>query len=116
VPDELVPGCVDDRHLAVEDRYERIGGVTDLVQQLPYGRRARLADLGENRELRRGQRWAGGCGHPDHALSHAQSATTRNGSFVRRFHSPPRKCFAYGVPANFSWSRREKWITVLIGL
>jgi hypothetical protein len=49
VPDELVPGGVDDRHRAVEDRNERVGPIADAVQQLADGRRALLADLGESR-------------------------------------------------------------------
>jgi hypothetical protein len=49
VPDELVPGRVDDRDLSFEDRHERVYAVTHLVQQLAGGRRALLANLGENR-------------------------------------------------------------------
>ena len=61
VPDELVPGRVDDRNLAFKDRNERIGAIADPVQQLTGRRRALLADLGQSRELRRGEQWARGC-------------------------------------------------------
>ena len=61
VPDELVPGGVDDRDLSFEDRDERIGPIADPVQQLTDRRRALLADLGESRQLRRGEQWARGC-------------------------------------------------------
>ena len=49
VPDELVPGRVDDRDLSFEDRDERVRPIADPVQQLTDGRRALLADLGESR-------------------------------------------------------------------
>ena len=49
VPDELVPGRVDDRDLSFEDRHERVGPIADPVQQLTDRRRALLADLGESR-------------------------------------------------------------------
>ena len=58
---ELVPGRVDDRDLSFEDRDERIRPIADPVQQLTDRRRALLADLGESRELRRGEQWARGC-------------------------------------------------------
>ena len=60
VPDELVPGGVDDRDLSFEDRDERVRPIADPVQQLAGRRRALLADLGESRELRRGEQWARG--------------------------------------------------------
>jgi len=49
VPDELVSGRVDDRDLSLDDGYERIGPIADLIQQLTDSRRALLADLGESR-------------------------------------------------------------------
>jgi hypothetical protein len=49
VSDELVAGRVDDRDLSCEDRHERVGPISDPVQQLTKGRRALLADLGESR-------------------------------------------------------------------
>ncbi len=49
VPDELVPGRVDDRDLPFEDGDERIDPIADPVQQLTDRRRALLADLGESR-------------------------------------------------------------------
>ena len=60
VPDELVPGAVDDRDRAVEDRDERVLAIADLVQQVADGSRALLADLGESSQLRRGEQWARG--------------------------------------------------------
>ena len=48
VPDQLVPGRVDDRDLSFEDRNERVGPIADSVQQLAHRRRALLADLGES--------------------------------------------------------------------
>ena len=53
VPDEFVPGRVDDRDLSFENRDERIAPIADPVQQLTGRRRALLADLGESRQLRR---------------------------------------------------------------
>ena len=49
MPDELVPGRVDDRDLSFEERHERIAPIADTVQKLTDGRRALLADLGESR-------------------------------------------------------------------
>ena len=37
MPDELVPGRVDDRDLSFEDRDERVGPIADPVQQLTDG-------------------------------------------------------------------------------
>ena len=48
VPHEVVAGRVDDRHLAFQDRDERIGAIPDPIQQLTHRRRALLADLGES--------------------------------------------------------------------
>jgi hypothetical protein len=48
VPDELVPGRVDDRDLSFEDRDERISSITDPVQQLTDRSRALLAGLGQS--------------------------------------------------------------------
>jgi hypothetical protein len=53
VPDELVPGRVDDRDLSFEDRDERIAPIAHPVQQLTDRRRALFTDLGESRKLRR---------------------------------------------------------------
>ena len=61
MPDQLVPGRVDDRDRSFEDRNERVGPIADPVQQLTDRSRALLADLGESRELRRGEQWARGC-------------------------------------------------------
>jgi hypothetical protein len=60
VPDELVPGGVDDRDLSFEDRDERVGPIADLIEQLTGRGRALLADPGESGELRRGEQWAWG--------------------------------------------------------
>ena len=49
VPDELVPGCVDDRDLPLADRDERISPIANLVEQLTGRRGALLADLGDSR-------------------------------------------------------------------
>ena len=48
VPDQLVPGGVDDRDLSFEDRDERVRPIADPVQQLTDRRRALFADLGES--------------------------------------------------------------------
>ena len=61
MPDQLVPGGVDDRDLAFEDRNERVRLIADPVQQLTDGGRALLADRGESRELGWGEHWACGC-------------------------------------------------------
>ena len=52
LPDDLIPGRVDDRDLSLENRNERICPIADPVQQLTGRRRALLADLGESRQLR----------------------------------------------------------------
>ena len=49
VPDEFVPGRVDNRDLSFEDCDERVGAIADPVEQLTDGRRALLADRGESR-------------------------------------------------------------------
>jgi hypothetical protein len=49
VPDQLVPGGVDNRDLSFADRNERVPAVADSVQQLTDRSRALLADLGESR-------------------------------------------------------------------
>ncbi len=49
MPDELVPGRVDDLDLSLEDRNERIGSIADSVEQLTDRRRTLLADLGQSR-------------------------------------------------------------------
>jgi hypothetical protein len=48
VPDQFVPGGVDDRDLPFEDRNERVRPIADPVQQLTDRSRALLADLGES--------------------------------------------------------------------
>ena len=48
MPDQLVPGGVDDRDRSFEDRNERVGPIADLVEQLTDRSRALLADLGES--------------------------------------------------------------------
>ncbi len=58
VADDLVAGRVEDRDLALEDRDERIAPIADAIQHLADLRRALLAELGERRQLRRGQRRA----------------------------------------------------------
>jgi hypothetical protein len=62
MPDDLVPGRIDDRDLAVEDCDERVRPIADLIQQLTGGRSALLTDLGESRQLRRRKLRAGGGG------------------------------------------------------
>ena len=47
VADDLVAGGVEDRHLALEDRDERVAPVADAVQHVADVRRALLAELGE---------------------------------------------------------------------
>ena len=49
VPDQFVPGRVDDRDLSFEDRHERVDPIADPVQQFSDRRRALLADLGQSR-------------------------------------------------------------------
>ena len=48
MPDQVVPGRVDDRDLSFQDRNERIDPIADPVQQLTDRSRALLADLGES--------------------------------------------------------------------
>ena len=52
VPDDLVSGRIEDRHLSLEDRDEGIASVADPEQHVPDGRAALLAELGERRQLR----------------------------------------------------------------
>ena len=49
MPDQHVPGSVDDRDLPFEDCNERVGPIADPVQQFTDRRRALLADLGQSR-------------------------------------------------------------------
>ena len=48
LPDQLVPGRVNDRDLPLEDRNERVAPIADPVQQLADSRRALLTDLGQS--------------------------------------------------------------------
>jgi hypothetical protein len=59
--DEFGPGRIDDRDLSLENRNERIGPIADLIQKLADRCRPLFADLGESRQLRRGEQWARGC-------------------------------------------------------
>ena len=52
VPDDLLSGRIEDRHLSLEDRDERIPPVADSEQHVSDGRAALLAELGERRQLR----------------------------------------------------------------
>ena len=63
VADDLVAGRIEDRHLAFEDRDERVAPVADPEQHVADGGGALLAELGERLELRRGERRAGGRFH-----------------------------------------------------
>jgi hypothetical protein len=51
VPDQLVPGGVDDCHLSFKDGDERVDAITDPVQQLTRTGRPLFADFGQSREL-----------------------------------------------------------------
>ena len=51
VADDLAPGGVDDRDLALDDRDEGVAAVADLVQPLADLGAALLAVLGEGLEL-----------------------------------------------------------------
>ena len=55
VADDLVAGRVHDRHLALDDRDERIAPIADAVQHVADVRRALLTELGKLCQLRRGQ-------------------------------------------------------------
>ena len=48
---DLVPRAIQHRHLTLEDRDERVGRVTDLIQLLAHLGRELLAALGKQREL-----------------------------------------------------------------
>ena len=56
VPDDLVPGGIDDCHLAFADRDERIGRVTDPVERITNVGCALLSQPGQSLELRGGER------------------------------------------------------------
>jgi ParB-like chromosome segregation protein Spo0J len=49
VPDELVPGCVNDGDFSLADRNERISLIANLVEQVTGRRGTLLADLGDSR-------------------------------------------------------------------
>ena len=53
--DDLVAGGVHDRHLALEDRDERIAPVADAIKHVADVRRALLTELGKPSQLRLGQ-------------------------------------------------------------
>ena len=48
---DLVPAAVEDRHLALENRDERVGPVADAIQHVADVRGALLAELGKRIEL-----------------------------------------------------------------
>ena len=52
VPDDLLPGRVDDRDLALEDRDERVPLIADAVEHVADIGRALLTELSQGRELR----------------------------------------------------------------
>ena len=72
MPDDLVAGRVEDGHLALDDRDERIAPVADREEDIAGLCRALLAELGERCELRRGQQRAGG---RRHGTSHGDETT-----------------------------------------
>ena len=64
VPDDLVAGRVENRHLALDDRDKRIRRIPDLEQHLAHARRPLLTQAGKRRHLRGRQRRDGGNCHP----------------------------------------------------
>ena len=56
VTHDLVADRVTDRHLAVANRDERVATIADLIEHLPDIGGPLLAELGQRRQLRRGQR------------------------------------------------------------
>ena len=60
VPGDVVARGIEDRHLAIDDRDERVAAIADAIQHIPDVRAAFLAELGQRRQLRRGQRRARG--------------------------------------------------------
>ena len=76
VADDLAPGRVDHRDLALDDRDERVGLVADLEQLLADLGGPLLAVLGERRQLRLRQ-------HSTDRASHALSLDVRTGCGVK---------------------------------
>jgi hypothetical protein len=64
VADDLVPGGVEDRGLAFDDRDERVGRIADLEQLLADLRPPFLADLRQRRKLRLREHAMHGTWHP----------------------------------------------------
>jgi len=52
MPYELVSGGVSDRHCSLEDDYQRVWPIADLIEQIADSRRALLADLSKSGDLR----------------------------------------------------------------
>ena len=63
MPDDLSAGRVENGRLALDDRDERVAPVADAIEHVADRCSALLAELGERRQLRRGQNRAGGRGH-----------------------------------------------------
>ena len=77
VAGELVAGLVDDRHLALDDRDERVPLIADAIQHVADLRRPLLAELAERLQLRRGQPWTGGTRHETKGSRRSASAGLR---------------------------------------
>jgi len=63
VPGYLVARLVADRHLSLDDRDERVLLIADSIQHVADIRRALVAELGDGRQLRRGQPGTWGTWH-----------------------------------------------------
>jgi hypothetical protein len=74
VADDLVARRVQDRHLALTDRDERIRVIADPVQHVADARGQLLAQRRKRRHLRRGQRGDGGNCHRPRVAVCSQSA------------------------------------------
>ena len=74
VADDLVPGGVEDRRLALDDRDERVGRVADLEEHLADLRGPLLAVRGQRLDLRAGEHPAGWTVHAAKAIQSVQPA------------------------------------------
>ena len=77
VADDLVAGRIEDGHLALDDRDERIASVADSEQHVADVRIPLLSELGERRQLRTRQHRAYGTRHETSLAIRVRATRTR---------------------------------------
>src|SRR5206468_285911 len=76
VADDFVAGRIEDRHFALTDGDERIGGISHPVEHVAHACSPLLASRGKCRQLRGGQRRTGGSAHRASVAARSQSASS----------------------------------------